>query len=102
MKTKTIAEVAAEYLWENGLNGVMWGDTWSIHEIAKRAGKDYEGHPSRTWKAIMAALNRSLLFEKKVCQTGPTCEILCFEGSCQLTAVSVQIGSADKSSVYWF
>ncbi len=62
---KTIAEVAAEYLRENGLNGVMLGDTWSIHEIAKRAGKNYEGHPSRTWKAIMAALDRILLFEKK-------------------------------------
>jgi hypothetical protein len=48
-----------------GLNGVMLGDTWSIHEIAKRAGKNYEGHTSRTWKAIMAALDRSPLFEKK-------------------------------------
>jgi hypothetical protein len=37
MKKQTIAEVAAEYLRENGLNGVMLGDTWSIHEIAKRA-----------------------------------------------------------------
>jgi len=37
MKKQTIAEVAAEHLRENGLNGVMLGDTWSIHEIAKRA-----------------------------------------------------------------
>ena len=65
MKKQTIAEVAAEYLRENGLNGVMWGDTWSIHEIAKRAGKNYEGHPSRTWNAILSALDRSPLFEKK-------------------------------------
>jgi len=61
-KRKTIGEYAKEYLETNGFDGVSWGDSYLLHDIAK-----YAGLPPRSWrteKQVLDALDRSPLFSK--------------------------------------
>lgn len=60
---KTIAEYAKEYLQLQGFDSVAWGDSMLIHEIAEYVGLKHDGW--KTEKNILAALDRSKLFEKK-------------------------------------
>lgn len=60
---KTIAEVAKEYLISRGFCSVGYGDSHLLHEIAEAAGVKHDGW--RTERNILAALDRSPLFEKE-------------------------------------
>lgn len=62
---KTIAEHAKDVLSENGVNGVMYGDSHLLEDIASRAGvRTKVKHPLNRWKAVLAGLERSPDFEK--------------------------------------
>lgn len=61
-KRKTIGEIAAEYMRENGYTFVMHGDSHLLHEIAEAAGL-----PHRSWRTeeqVLNALDGSKAFVK--------------------------------------
>lgn len=65
---KTIAEYAKEYLISQGFDGVGYGDSALLHEIA-----EYAGLKHNAWKTennVLAALDRSALFEKRYFRGG--------------------------------
>lgn len=63
-KKKTIAEHMADVLTENNYTLVWMGDCDLIEECASRANMK-AAHPLRRYKNVLAALDRSSLFEKK-------------------------------------
>ena len=54
----TIAECARDFLMENGLTGVTWGDAATLDAIADRAGIQ-AGHPLDRWSLVLAGLGRA-------------------------------------------
>lgn len=65
---KTIAEYAKEYLEQNNFDAVGYGDSALLHEIAEYAGMKHNGW--HTENNVLAALNRSELFEKRYFRGG--------------------------------
>ena len=69
MTGSTIAQHARDYLMENGLSGVMWGDCEALDAIADRAGIG-EGHPLDRWKSVLDGLGRAPdVFDKHYIET---------------------------------
>ena len=63
----TIAQHARDYLVENGLASVTWGDATTLSAIADRAATHApDAHPEAAWRQVMDGIARSPdLFEKE-------------------------------------
>lgn len=69
MTGSTIAQHARDYLTENGLSGVSWGDAVALDDIADLAGIG-EGHPLDRWELVLAGLDRAPgVFDKHYIET---------------------------------
>lgn len=74
---KTIGEYAKEYLISQGFNKVGYGDSGLLHEIADYANAKCAHNMWHTEVAILNALDRSPLFEKKYFIAGFRQQVLC-------------------------
>lgn len=76
-KAVTVAQIAHQYLTEQGFDGVAWGDTYNLDTIAKLCTHTNLSnlHPLTRHKRLLDYLEKSPLFTKRYYRLEQLCRV---------------------------